>query len=91
MRAASIARAALARLESKLAPPPASKPCGPFVMLSPRTGRFESNDGRSFPTMEDARAAYPPENFSSSPVFIRVVRSREELEAIRAAEGKAAP
>lgn len=83
-------RAALSRLESKLAPPPAPKPCGPFVMFSPSAGVYKSNDGQTFPTMEAARAAYPAQNYSAPPVFIRVVRTRAEVEAFNAAQRKAA-
>ena len=79
-------RARLQKLEAKI--PQQRKPCGPFVMVDLKTGKWKSNDGRIFDTKEEARAAYDPKDYCCGPVYVDGVRSLEELEAKRAA-GKA--
>lgn len=82
-------RAALSRLESKLAPPPERKPCGP-ILLCNSEGVCKCN-GQTFPTLEAARAAHPAQAYSTPPIFLHTrVVTREELEAHRAEQRKAA-
>ena len=77
------------RLEDKLAKPKAKKPMGPMLFEDPDTRLFK-HEGKTY-TLEEVRAAFPENDYSTPPIFVSVVRTREEAEDYKAAQRKATP